>query len=346
MGEWREVEFHELLVDGNISYGIVQPGSHVEQDYVPVLRVNNIRDGRIKTDGVLQVASDIESKYSRTRLEGGELLITVVGNPGQCAIVPPKFAGFNVARAVSVARINDEADKRFIRYAFRSEDIIFQIYGGTNDTVQPTLNFSSLKTLRFSLPDLAEQRAIADVLTSLGDKIDLPHRQNKTLEAMAETLFRQWFVEEAEDDWLDQKLPDKFEFEMGTSPKSETFNEQGDGMPMFQGNADFGLRFPKRRVYTTDPKRTARPGDTLVSVRAPVGAQDMAIEEYCIGRGVAAFRLRGRPEFTAYAYYKLRAMMSDVKQFNAEGTVFGAISKRDVIELPILRPPFDLVTKF
>ena len=206
MSEWQEVEFHELLIDGNISYGIVQPGSHVDQDYVPVLRVNNIRDGRIDIDGVLQVSSDIESKYARTRLDGGELLITVVGNPGQCALVPPSLAGYNVARAVSVARINQKADKRFIRYAFQSEDIIFQIYGSTNDTVQPTLNLSSLKSLGFSVPDLSEQRAIADVLTSLDDKIDLLHRQNKTLEAMAETLFRQWFVVEASDGWEERPL--------------------------------------------------------------------------------------------------------------------------------------------
>jgi type I restriction enzyme, S subunit len=218
MSEWHDVEFQELLVDGSISYGIVQPGSHVEKDFVPVLRVNNIRNGRIETDGVLQVASEIEAKYSRTRLEGGELLITVVGNPGQCAIVPTSLAGFNVARAVSVARINQKADKRFVKYALQSDDLIFQIYGGTNDTVQPTLNLSSLKTLCFNLPGLSEQIAIADVLSSLDDKIDLLHRQNKTLEALAETLFRQWFVEEASESANTVALTDVLETCSGGTP--------------------------------------------------------------------------------------------------------------------------------
>lgn len=205
---WKESEFQEILIDRSISYGIVQPGDHTEFHSVPIVRVNNIRDGRIDAHEVLKVDAQVEKKYTRTRLKGGELLITVVGTVGECAIVPDSLNGWNVARAVSVARLTDDADVRFIKYAFKTEDIVFQMYGGTNDTVQPTLNLSSLKTLRFKLPDIKEQRAIASVLSSLDDKIDLLHRQNRTLEAMAETLFRQWFVEEAGDDWEEVCISD------------------------------------------------------------------------------------------------------------------------------------------
>jgi type I restriction enzyme S subunit len=200
MSTWKEYRFSEMLVDESISYGIVQPGAHTEIDSVPIIRVNNIKNGNIKTNDVLKVASSIEEKYQRTRLSGGELLITVVGSVGECAIVPTTLAGWNVARAVSVAKIKEKFDKRFVKYTFKTEDVIFQIYGNTNDTVQPTLNLSSLKEIRLKLPTLPEQKAIASVLSSLDDKIDLLHRQNKTLEAMAETLFRQWFVEEADSD--------------------------------------------------------------------------------------------------------------------------------------------------
>mgnify|MGYP001002107879 CR=1 FL=1 len=208
MGEWESVQFSDVLVDESISYGIVQPGSHTEINSVPIVRVNNVKDGRIKTDDVLKVASDIEKKYKRTRLLGGELLITVVGSVGECAIVPDTLKGWNVARAVSVARIKENYDIKFIKYSFKTDDIIFQMYGNTNDTVQPTLNLSSLKSLTLTIPPPPEQKAIASVLSSLDDKIDLLHRQNKTLEAMAETLFRQWFVEEAEEDWETVKIGD------------------------------------------------------------------------------------------------------------------------------------------
>jgi len=195
MSEWKEYRFSDLLIDESISYGIVQPGSHKEYDSIPIIRVNNIKDGSIQTNNILKVDKEIERKYQRTKLHGGELLITVVGSVGECAIVSKSFAGWNVARAVSVARFKNDFDIHFVKYSFKTDDILFQMYGNTNDTVQPTLNLSELKSIKFNIPSLPEQRAIATILSCLDDKIDLLHRQNKTLEAMAEALFRQWFVE-------------------------------------------------------------------------------------------------------------------------------------------------------
>ncbi|MBL7792639.1 MAG: restriction endonuclease subunit S [Saprospiraceae bacterium] len=240
MSEWKEIEFYKMLIDEIISYGIVQPGFHTEINSVPIIRVNNIKDGKIKIDNILKVDKSIEEKYQRTRLKGGELLITVVGNVGECAIVPPSLYGWNVARAVSVAKIKDEFDIQFIRYAFKTEDIIFQMYGNTNDTVQPTLNLASLKALKFSLPPLPEQRAIASILSSLDDKIDLLHHQNATLEKLAETLFRQWFVEEAGEEWEEKKLGDLLTI---TSSKRIFYSEYVSiGIPFYRSKEIIELR--------------------------------------------------------------------------------------------------------
>ena len=346
MSEWRDLKFSDVLVAESISYGIVQPGPHTEIDSVPIIRVNNIKNGYIKIDDVLKVSSDIEEKYKRTRLVGGELLITVVGSVGECAIVQNSLKGWNVARAVSVARIKDDFDKKFIKYCFKSEDVKFQMYGNTNDTVQPTLNLSSLKEITLNLPSHQEQKAIANVLSSLDNKIDLLHRQNLTLEAMAETLFRQWFVVEAQQDWVIGKIPNEFDYVMGSSPPGESYNEEAMGIAMFQGNADFEFRFPKKRIYTTDPKRFAKKNDTLISVRAPVGAQNMASEQCCIGRGVAAFRYKADNSFYSYTYFKMKSLMEEIKQFNQTGTVFGSISKADFEAFEITIPPVNFVTKF
>src|SRR5690554_4479529 len=180
----------------------------------------------------------------------------------------------------------------------------------------------AIKNFDVLLPPLPEQTAIASILSSLDDKIDLLHRQNATLEKMAETLFRQWFVEEAKEEWGTGKLGDEFDLTMGASPPGESYNEEGFGIPMYQGNADFGFRFPTNRVFTTDPKRFAEKYDTLVSVRAPVGEQNMANERCCIGRGVAAFRFKKDNSFYTYTYYKIKSLMNDIKQFNETGTVF------------------------
>ena len=201
-------------------------------------------------------------------------------------------------------------------------------------------------TLYLSLPPLPEQIRIASILSSLDDKIDLLHRENKTLEAMAETLFRQWFIEEAKEDWKEGKLGDEFEFIMGQSPSGESFNEEGVGIPMYQGNADFGFRFPTRRVFTTQPTRFAEINDTLISVRAPVGAQNMATEKCCIGRGVAAFRYKHNHDFYSYTYYKLKSLLEEIKQYNDNGTVFGSISKSDFENIDIVIPDKDTILNF
>jgi type I restriction enzyme, S subunit len=196
------------------------------------------------------------------------------------------------------------------------------------------------------LPSLPEQYAIANVLSALDDKIDLLHRQNETLEALAQTLFRQWFKEEAEDEWEVGVISDEFDFTMGLSPPGTSYNEEAIGIPMFQGNADFTFRFPKKRVFTTDPRRFAEKFDTLISVRAPVGAQNMAFEKCCIGRGVAAFRYKRNHQYFSYTYYKLNSIITEIQQFEDSGTVFGSINKSDFETLEIIIPPTNRVSKF
>lgn len=210
----------------------------------------------------------------------------------------------------------------------------------------PGVNRNNVHQEPVSFPLPNEQKAIAAVLSSLDDKIDLLHRQNRTLEAMAETLFRQWFVEDAQGDWEAGTLGDEFDFTMGQSPSGNSFNEEDIGMPMFQGNADFGFRFPSERIYTTEPTRFAEPLDTLISVRAPVGAQNMARVRCCIGRGLAAFRYKSNNSFYTYTYFKLRSLMSEIKQFNDEGTVFGSISKSDFKSMVTTVPPENFVLNF
>ena len=239
------------------------------------------------------------------------------------------------------------SDKHFLYYFAISPELRdIAILSMTGSSGRQRVQTDVVKQLEFLLPPLPEQKAIAEVLSSLDDKIDLLHRQNKTLEQMAQTLFRQWFVIDAREDWEERVLPDEFDFTMGQSPLGKTFNESGIGMPMFQGNADFGFRFPSERVYTTDPKRLAKPLDTLISVRAPVGAQNMAEKQCCIGRGVAAFRYKLNPDFYTYTYFKLESLMEKIKRFNDEGTVFGSISKGDFLQMEILIPPENLVKKF
>ncbi len=237
-----------------------------------------------------------------------------------------------------------DVDKMFLYYLVLTERNSILVQG--SGTIFTNLKTDILKNHKVLLPPLPEQKAIAEVLSSLDDKIDLLHRQNKTLEDMAQALFRKRFIDEANEGWESGTLSSEFDFTMGQSPPGSSYNEIEEGVPMFQGNADFGFRFPQNRIYTTEPKRMAEKFDTLISVRAPVGEQNMAQERCCIGRGVSAFRYRYNSGFYTYTYFKLKSLMGEIKQFNNSGTVFGSISKKDFENLEIIIPPQDVISKF
>ncbi len=219
---------------------------------------------------------------------------------------------------------------------------ISQMTGSSGRQRVPT---DSLQFIDVTIPPLSEQRAIAGVLGALDDKIELNRRMNRTLESIARAVFRQWFVESEEvEGWDVGMLIDDFNLTMGQSPPGETYNEDGEGTPFFQGRTDFGFRYPTNRVFCTAPTRFAEEGDTLVSVRAPVGDINMATEKSAIGRGVAA--IRHKTGSRSYTYYAMQSLQEDFFRFEGEGTVFGSINRSDFENLKIAIPPVDKVKEF
>lgn len=131
---------------------------------------------------------------------------------------------------------------------------------------------------------------------------------------------------------------------MGQSPSGSSYNEDSVGDVFYQGRAEFGFRFPTRRLFTTEPKRMAEPGDVLLSVRAPVGDLNVAYEKCCIGRGLGAIHSKtGNNSFVLYTMFALKPRL-DV--FNGEGTVFGSINKDRLSNLPVYIPSVEEIAKF
>jgi len=281
-----------------------------------------------------------------------------------------------------------ELDMRWLYYAIKHHKL-----GEIDDgSPIPSTTRSAVYVRELDIPPLAEQKAIACILGSLDDKIELNRRMNKTLEEMARAIFKSWFVDFdpvhakaavrcKHPDWSNAQVsraacpnlkpeiaelfPDTFEdpdicnipsgwqmvtvgeafrLVMGQSPPGSTYNEMGEGLPFYQGRTDFGFRFPTCRVHCTEPTRLADPGDTLVSVRAPVGDINIAIEKCAVGRGVAAVRhLSGSQSLT---YYSMRNLSKLFDKFEGEGTVFGSINKTDFAKLPFIEPPPSILKAF
>ena len=127
---------------------------------------------------------------------------------------------------------------------------------------------------------------------------------------------------------------------MGQSPDSSTYNEDGNGLPFFQGNADFGEIYPAVRMWCSEPTKIAREKDILISVRAPIGALNIANCECCIGRGLAALTVN---EDICAQEYLWHALSGKVDELNSKGTgsTFKAINKKTLSETEIPLPPID-----
>ncbi|WP_296277248.1 restriction endonuclease subunit S [Pseudomonas sp. UBA7530] len=357
MSEWQVFLVEDIAAPGKNSLATGPFGSSISSKFfveqgVPVIRGGNLSTEvgkRLNDEGLVFVSKDKAEEFSRSVVGAGDLIFTCWGTINQVGLIDsrashPNYVISNKQMKLSVDR--SKADPLFIYYLFSGPEKQQEILNNGIGAAVPGFNLGQLRRMAISLPKLEEQKAIASVLSNLDDKIDLLHRQNKTLETIAETLFRQWFVEEAQESWATGKLSDEFDFTMGQSPPGDSFNTEYIGIPMFQGNADFGFRFPKNRVFTTEPKRFAQPMDTLISVRAPVGAQNMANQECCIGRGIAAFRYRSNSNFYTYTYFKLRSLMTEIMKFNDEGTVFGSISKSDLETITSSIPTINFIERF
>jgi type I restriction enzyme S subunit len=137
--------------------------------------------------------------------------------------------------------------------------------------------------------------------------------------------------------WVSAKLPEIAHINMGQSPPGRSYNNRGNGLPFFQGKADFGDRYPTVRVWCSQPKKIAQPGDVLISVRAPVGPTNVADRICAIGRGLAAMTpLGGIP--SKFILFRLRLLEPELA-LTGTGSTFSAISRKDLEEIDIDVPP-------
>lgn len=180
----------ELVDERGITYGIVQPGSAVA-DGVPILRVNNFtNNGTLQLADVLRVDASIEANYQRSRLRGGEVLVTLVGSAGRVAVAPPSLEGWNVARAVGVIPVRaDLVDPRWVAWCVEGPVGQKFIDVHLNTTVQSTLNLSDLRRVPIPLPPAGERETITAVLSALDEKIECNLRVGELANQVAERRF-------------------------------------------------------------------------------------------------------------------------------------------------------------
>jgi len=368
--DWKVKEMGSLLKEKGISVGVMYPGDFT-CDGIPLIRAGDIKNGKIDKTTQYRISKSTNELHKRTILNGDELLVVLVGQPGIAVVVDDYFKGWNVARAVGVLRFVDCSERKYVAYALKHTGVKTLLLASCNTTVQPTLNLAELKEVIIPWPQKEVRMSIASILSSLDDKIDLLHSQNKTLEAMAETLFRQWFIEavpqpspqpspsgrggkeEAQEDWEVASLEDVITVKGGTTPSTKE-PEYWEGDIYWTSPRDLS-NHESVFMFDTDRKITERGlakigsgllpiGSVLLSSRAPIGYLAITEIPTAINQGYIAI-ICDKMVSNYFMYLWCKVNMEEIKNAG-NGSVFQEISKSNFKSLPFLMPPNQAIPKF
>jgi len=294
------------------------------------------------------------------KLQKGDIVLTTRGTVGNIAYyhkrIPYEHIRINSGMVI-IRNGGEKFDTGYLYHLLKSPLVKQQYLSFATGSAQPQLPIRDINKIKLTVPPILEQHSIAKILSDLDEKIELNHQMNKTLKSIAQAVFKQWFVDfefpgyentkfinGLPDGWREGKLIDVCDIVMGQSPPGETYNESGDGIVFYQGNRDFGFRFPVPRVYCTAPTRTAEALDVLISVRAPVGALNITLEKCAIGRGVAALRMKRYSNGFLFYFLSTRKDLWD--RFNSEGTVFGCLNKTEFQKIDLIIPSDIVLRQF
>ena len=355
-GKWDRVILREICDLVNYGYTASAKPEPIGPKF---LRITDIVPDRIDWSLVPYCKLN-EKDLGKYQLEIGDIVIARTGaTTGYAKRIRDDYTAAFASYLVRI-RVNPKYDSQYVGFVVESDEYKQFIQLNLGGTAQPQANAQVLTSFPIPLPPLPTQRKIAAVLSAYDDLIENNTRRIKILEEMASTIYREWFVEfrfpgheqvemvESElglipQGWEVKQLGEMCHVVMGLSPKSEFYNETGDGLPFHQGVTDFGERFPTDRVYCTIKKRVAEAGDILFSVRAPVGRINIANKKIVIGRGLSAIRSKNGNQTFLLQQLKDRFQEEDTM---GSGAIFNAIRKTDLLGIPLLTPTKSVIGKF
>ncbi len=368
MNNWKEVYLDKAY---NIRSGLSKSASEFGSGF-PFLSFKEVFNNFFIPVKLSELVKSTENERQGCSIKRGDIFLTrtseTVDELGMSCVALKDYeaATFNGFTKRLRPNGNYEIAPEYAGYYFRSPRFRAEITSFSSASTRASLNKEMIGRLKIRFPPLEEQKAIASVLSCLDGKIENLRKQNETLEAIAQTIFKHWFIdfEFPNDDgkpykssggemrsselgdipksWKVEKLGDEFNILMGQSPAGSSYNENQEGFIFYQGRTDFGFRFPTVRLYTTEPKRIAEKFDVLVSVRAPVGDINVAFEKCCIGRGLSAVKSKNK----SYCLYKLKSYRKTFDIFETEGTVFGSLNKDNFNNLASIIPSNTIISRF
>ena len=319
-----------------------------KEDYVadgtPIVTVEHLGNKMFSEQNLPRVSNTDKNRLKKYVLKQGDIVFSRVGSVDRCSCVDQKHDGWMFSGRCLRVRPTSEIDSEYLYYYFCLEETKQFVRNIAVGATMPSINTKLLGEVVVTFPELEQQKRISGILSAIDSKIEVNQKINDNLQQQAMALYAEMFLNSSNNDVTSGTLSDIAVITMGQSQSGSSYNEDGVGEVFYQGRAEFGFRFPKRRLFTTEPKRMAVAGDVLLSVRAPVGDLNMAYERCCIGRGLGAIHSKtGHSSFVLYTMFALR---SQLNVFNGEGTVFGSINRDALNAIPIDVPLVTQIDQF
>lgn len=298
---------------------------------IPMIRVKDLYEGYFKISNPACVSREVYEEFSKKyKPKYGDILFSRVGSYGIASFVNTTEVFCLGQNTVGITNFITNVNNKFIYYSLISPYVKNQIEALVTGSTQKTISMKSINAFKIALPQIREQKAIAHILSTLDEKIEVNNRINEILENMAQAIYTHWFVDfefpdengnsykssggkmaeselgEIPEGWEICNLEDISEVVMGQSPKGDTYNNDKIGLPLINGASDFKKGYINPLKYTSDPKKKSQPGDYVFGVRATVGNVTYVDKEYAIGRGVgiARSKLKSLNEFLYFVLVK------------------------------------------
>ena len=328
----------------------VRDGTHDSPKYVdkgfPLITSKNVKENHIDFSTCNLISKeDLDAINKRSLVENGDIIMPMIGTIGNPLIVDADklFAIKNVA----LIKFNQNIIyNKYIKYILKSN--LFNIYTNKNKRggTQKFLSLKDIRNFSFSLPSIQVQKQIVSILEKAESLKQKREETNKETQKIIQSIFYDMFGDPVKNEkgWSVEKLADATEVIMGQSPSGNSYNSKKEGIPFFQGKAEFGIKYPSVKKWTTKPTKIALSGDTLISVRAPVGTANMSNIGCCIGRGLSAIRVKNKvnQEFL----FRLLELLEKYIASKGTGSTFKAISGKDLKSIEIIVPPIEFQEEF
>ncbi|HCI5439535.1 restriction endonuclease subunit S [Enterobacter roggenkampii] len=349
---WKLTSLGEIC-NGNLQTGPFGSQLHAHEYVpvgIPVLMPKDLIGCRAKLADAAKINQKKAQELKKHFLKTGDLLFSRRGDVARFALIDEESEGSICGTGCLKARPSDKHSSVFLAYFLQKDSIRKWLEQNAVGQTMPNMNTEILNELPLmTASSKQEEDRIAQILSTWDKAISVTEkllansqRQKKALMQQLLTGNKRLLDENGGrfiGEWCTCTLSEVAHIIMGSSPKSEAYNDNGLGLPLIQGNADIKCRVSCPRVYTSDITKECTPGDILLSVRAPVGTVALSQHKACIGRGISA--IKSKRKMSQSFLYQWFLWFEPKWCYLSQGSTFESINSDDIKTLKLSVPNFE-----